>query len=536
MACNVRPEDTTSTTDGGGEAEARKRGGGGCCSKQIWSYRCRRSSTIRMMLAQAFVVLTSVSLVKAILLAILFDETTESSTQSWLRIPEIRAILPYLSYVVYPLTGSLLTGVQKRFDLVRRSLVVTWGATIGTSALLLLYETDHISVSSAVPVFVTAYLVLTLALAVFHSNLVPLGLEQLESASEQEVVTFLHAYLGLESFAYGIALLYPPLSLCDAADSSREAAVFYLSFACAALVTIATALTLLCQDHVTIEEPDASNPLKRIFQVAWYSKRVHYAVQTNTSGVPFTTKEVDDVKSFFHFLPHFLPLGLVMATNTATGSTSPHLLLANTTSCTTAAWAGIVPFVAIPAFVLLYHIHNLSCRGHKCMKLMQRVILGASVMLVCVFVDLVLALVQWEVTGWHLEQSTFLGLEVVVSVVGGVSVFLTASATVEFVCAQSSFPMKTVLVNLKYMADGLGTGVGVVLLATMFRLKGGVVWYLIAATVSAILAVVFSWWNAKNHRMRRRDEKRYEDIMAERVSIFSSLTRSSVTPEPSSVV
>lgn len=529
-------EESLITADLEGEPN-RKRDDGRFCSK-----RCGRSTTIKMMLAQAFVVLTSVSLVKAIVLSILFDvhDTVETSdsTQSWL--PEIRAVLPYLSYVAYPLTGSILTGVMKRYDLVRRSLGATWAATIGTSALLVLYEANYVNVPYTAPVFVTAYLALTAALAVFHSNLVPLGLEQLESAKPQEVVTFLHAYLGLESLAYGVALLYPPLALCDAAGS-RKAAALSLSFACAALVTTATAFALLCHDHVMIEEPNyASNPLRLIFRVAWYSKRVHscrYTISQNISGVPFSKKEVDDVKSFFRFLPLFLPLGLVMATYTATGSTYPYLLpLANTTACNAAPWVGSVPYLATPTFMLLYHAYNLFCSDHLCLKLVRRVIFGVAVMTACIIVALILALVKQFVLGQlRSEQPALFGLEVMVSAASGISVFLTASAVVEFVCAQSSVPMKTLLVNFKYMADGLGTIIGIVLLTTVFRL-GYVIWYLSASTILAVLGVGLSVWNAKRYRMRKRDEKRYEDLTAERVSIFSSVTSSSITPDPSSVV
>ena len=531
-------EDTETTGEDGGDTSTK----GGCC-KKICRYRCGLAGSVTMMVAQGFVVLLSVSLIKAIVLFILFDVGRVGYANA---LPETRAILPFLSYTLYPLSGSLLTGVLKRRNLVRHSLEATWAATVGTTALLVLYEAGYVSSSNGyvtTPVLVIAYLVLSLVLAVFHSNIVPLGLEQLESASSGKVVLFLHAYVGLEFFAYGVALLYPAVSsLCYTTNNgvrSVPAYYLYVSLGCAAMVSIVVALNFLCQDHMVIEEPNHPNPLKLIFNVAWYSKKVHSCHYTiNISGAPFTSKQVEDVKSFFRFLPIFFPLGLVMATYMVTGTTAPYLLpspysLSNSTTCV-AAWAGGVPYMVVPAFLLLYNAIVLLCG--RCLTIINRIVLGTVLLAFTVAGDIVLTAIQRYIVVAATQHTVLFAFEVTMSAVSGISVLLTSSAVLELVCAQSSFPVKAVLVNLKYAADGLGTSIGVVLLVATF-LPGRLVWpYLLASAVTAILAVGISLWNAKKYRNRRRDNKRHEDAMAERVSIFSSVSPSLIEDEPSSVV
>lgn len=530
-------EVTTSSSDD-------ERGEGG---KQTSSYRCGRRSSTKMILMQAFVVLVSATLVKATALLILYQESLPGTrASSWM--PQIRAILPYLSYVAYPLTGSLLTGALKRHDLVRHSLGATWGATVGTSALLVLRKAGYMTSTTpalSLGVFIVAYLILTFALAVYHSNALPLALEQLESAANGEVVFFVRLYFGLEFLAYGVAAFYLPASLCSDCAVDTNSVALYVSFASAAAMTVVMVLSLLCRDHVVLEEPNASNPLALVLKVCLYSRKVHSSLYTvgnnNVSGVPFTKKEVEDVRSLYHFLPLFLPLGFVMATYVVTGTTAPYLFRSPYVSfnATTTTWveasSSTVPYVAVPISMLAYHFCSLLCSQH--FKIIHRVVLGTLIMAACVAVDLVLAGLVWSKGEDNLHQPlTYFTLEVITSAVSGASVFLTASAVIEFVCAQSSFPVKALLINLKYMTEGLGVLIGIMLVLIFSELLVKF-WFVLASILPIALAVVSSLYNARGYRMRRRDDKRYEDLSAERVSIFSSYTPSSTTKdEPSSVV
>ena len=109
------------------------------------------------------------------------------------------------------------------------------------------------------------------------------------------------------------------------------------------------------------------------------------------------------------------------------------------------------------------------------------------------------------------------------------------SAVFEFICAQSPYSMRSILTSITYATEGLGSVVGVVVLAkphyTMaivaaqsFRIYI-IAYYSVNAALAAV-ALAVAILNSKRYKARRRLDKKYEDAYADRVSILSSLTSS----------
>ena len=318
-------------------------------------------------------------------------------------------IPPRLSYTLYPISISLLTNYFRRYSVIRCSLWVTCVAVFLTVIVLLI---DYVlSIPSAARIgfdnvrpttyitglLVLAFILLSVGLGGFHSNVIAFGYEQMESASAEELVTYIHLCLGLENLGLGIAFMYPAIN-ARLEDTYAAKLALYLSLMCAAMVTVVAALVLLCQNHVVIEEPNVPNPLKLIFKVAWYSKRVHssfnqltFPSQGNNSPVvmPFTAREVDDVKTFFRSLPIFIPLGLFMVVNVAATRIAPVAVLtaANKSDDVSPALLVVsygISYAIVPPFILVYHFVLARVFYSRYVTILNRMTIGVFLMMLSV--------------------------------------------------------------------------------------------------------------------------------------------------------
>ena len=316
-----------------------------------------------------------------------------------------------------------------------------------------------------------------------------------------------------------------------------------LSLGCVATVTIVVVVIILCRRHMVIEEPHTPNPLKLIFRVVWYSRKVHSSHQVTISAalngtsavMPFTAREVDDVKTFFRLLPVFVPLGLLMAAQVASTLTAPVFSNHNFSDGTIThdpllLVSYSIPFLVVPLSILLYRAvwANTFCSiTRHAPRILNRVCVGALLMAL----TMVAAVIAY---GLGFDSVEFY---MTVSGLNGLSVFLVVSAVFEFICAQSPYSMRSMMISIIYATEGLGNVAGTVLLvAILIPLSfgsssekpprtGSVVYYSISAALT-IVALAIAIFNAKRYRTRRRLDRKYEDAYADRVSILSSMTSS----------
>ena len=516
--------------------------------------RCRymrNNKTALLITAQALPVFLSVTLLKqAVLQRLLSTE-----------ILPFHPIPPYLTYALYPISTSLLTILFRRYSVIRGSLWVICVATFGTVAVLLV---DYISILPGVPAAYTyseskpvpstctyitvllalAYVLLSVGLGGFHSNIIAFGYEQMESAGAKELVTFIHLCLGLEYLGFGMAFAYAAITNNGQYVDDVIAVNLYVSLGCAAMVTIVMVLTLLCQDHMVIEEPNTPNPLKLIFKVAWYSKKVHsfHHTTTLTQGsqlavMPFTAREVDEVKMFFRFLPIFIPLGLLIVANVAATRTAPSVFFFNFTNPSDVVSPSLlvgsysVPYLIIPPFILMYNFVLTHVFYRRFVTILNRVTIGMILMALVLLTVVVTVAILYSTT----VHMRFIILYMALSGLSGISLFLVVSAVFEFICAQSPYSMRSMMISITYATEGLGSVVGIALLLAILDPHHAatrqswhyrpIVYYSVSAAM-AVVGVMIAIFNAKRHKARRRLDKKYEDAYADRVSILSSLMSS----------
>ena len=154
----------------------------------------------------------------------------------------------------------------------------------------------------------------------FLVSIVQFGLDQLHDASTTEIKSFIIWYVWTINFA-GILMKF--IFACITELHS----IFRLLFVCANL-SLAMAFLFTC-NHCLIKEPIQQNSLKLVYKVIRYAIRNKYPRQRSAFtycedelpsridfgkskyGGPFTTEQVEDVKTFFRFIPIAIVAGVL---------------------------------------------------------------------------------------------------------------------------------------------------------------------------------------------------------------------------------
>ncbi len=246
--------------------------------------------------------------------------------------PQIAAVtgilIQYLCLVLlYPFTGWLADVYFGRYKVIRTSLWLIWAGMVATAASLCLrYVTGDSYATISYVVFVIALIVVECGLAGFKNNIVVYGADQQVESSSQELGAYAHWFTFTFMIAYGI--VYFPYSCIF---ESRQDAVLALTLVFTVSTSVALCLDFCFKDWLVIE-PGKVNPIKIIYQVVNYARknkhprlrsaftydidkipsRIDLAKQQY--GGPFTSEQVEDVKTFLRILGVLLPTGSLAIT------------------------------------------------------------------------------------------------------------------------------------------------------------------------------------------------------------------------------
>ena len=216
--------------------------------------------------------------------------------------------------------GWLADVYFERYKVLRWSIIIMW-----ISSLLL----TTTFVIEKIVTFTNYYQLVFLAslgigYGMFQANIIQFGIDQLTDASADEIVSFINWY----AWSYiSSAVVINFASKCSSPQYSFIAPLML----CVALSVVASSL-FLC-NKVLIKEPVTQNPFKLIYKVLKYALTHKYARQRSAFtycedelpsrldfgkskyGGPFTTEQVQDVKTFFG------ALGLVLIVSSIFGMT-----------------------------------------------------------------------------------------------------------------------------------------------------------------------------------------------------------------------
>ena len=229
-----------------------------------------------------------------------------------------------------PIAGWLADVYLGRYKVIRWSIGIMWIASVllvASSILSQLVE-SYYSINNKY-ITVMLLLIMSVGFGGYQANIVLFGIDQLQDASTDEITSFISWYL-CTYFSGGIIIFFVVFCLGGAYGGLLEE---FLICICLTIVVILT----LAFDNIFLKEPITHNPFQLIYKVIKYAiKNKHPRCRSaftycedklpsridfgkSKYGGPFTTEEVENVKTF-------LRLVIVIIVGSTVGSAASQLL------------------------------------------------------------------------------------------------------------------------------------------------------------------------------------------------------------------
>ena len=294
-----------------------------CCRNKP-RIRWIRSKGAILVLLWNCLVLGSYGLLGLVFAEILKLSSVLSDREIYLVLTLVEALSEML---LYPLAGWIADVYFGRYRVIKASLWLMWsGAILLSSSLCInnLLPPTHgwIKVALTTVPYLVAVLVMEAGRAGFYANVIPFGIDQLLDGSGDQLSGFITWYVFTTSIKW--SFLAFPFS-CLPMDSPSYNVLLQLLFQ-AVLLSAALILDSFCRGWF-IMEPHTSNPFKLVATVlryAWKNKqpqfRSAFTYQDHAKpsriecakgifGGPFTTEQVEDVKTFLKIVFTLVPVG-----------------------------------------------------------------------------------------------------------------------------------------------------------------------------------------------------------------------------------
>ena len=435
------------------------------------------------------------------------------------------AILPLVPFLAFaPLAGWLADSKFGNFKAFKFGAVLLLLSVLISSMCTILITNINswasVLSSAVVPIAYTLWLV---GLAACLVTALQLGLDQMPDASTMNKISFINWFYF--SFSLGLWIydsLWVVLKECIISDLEQTIPQV-LSLLPVLSMSIVCCTIFLLAPKWLIVEPKSSQALKTIYQVLKFASK-HKAPLNRSSltyweedipsrldlgksrfGGPFTTEQVEDVKTFFKIIAIHLPWfifilpfqrDLLFRAQTVAG-------LDNCQSTVLYCFT-YSPFWCSMLAILLgeFVVHPLV--KMKLPSILRRI--G----IVCFVAFLVNAgyLLLYAINYAHHLQLLPWTLIIFSIYFGSFDLQFKRILTVQFVCAQSPYNMRGLLTGYSVFLQLVSTGVGVVIIkqvSTLSAYKDIIEWSLVAGLnlVGFILHCVLAHW----YKRRVRDEE-----------------------------
>ena len=220
--------------------------------------------------------------------------------------------------LIVPIAGWLADVRIGRFKVIYGSVWIMWSTSVLlTLSAVLAKFIDGYDIANE-KIMTVLLVILAIGLGAYLTSIVQFGLDQLSDASTLELKSFIIWYIC--TFLTGSTLMFF-LASC----ASEQYRIFLIVLLCFCL-SLALVLLLLCHQWLT-KEPVTRNPLKLIYKVIKYAINTKRPQQRSAFtycedelpsridfgkmkyGGPFTTEQVEDVKTVMRITPFLLIVG-----------------------------------------------------------------------------------------------------------------------------------------------------------------------------------------------------------------------------------
>ena len=494
-----------------------------------------------------------------------------------------------LILMLYPLSGYVADVRFGRYKTVTFSFVLLWVAMLFISGAVIMgikvnfHKFGELAVPSGLLIGISL-LLMVMSLACYQANIIQLGLDQLLEAPSEKLGLFIHWLMWSYTLGSFITLmLFVPLPCYVNVRSVMKKLTYIL--ACTPLIfffILTLLLAFTCYNHNWFySEPGQNNPYKTVYRVLNFARKNKYPLRRSAFtycddfrpsridfakeryGGPFTTPQVEDVKTLLRIVTVLLALGplfileipgSVMVFPLFALHTSKVFQFRSDSSCSSLAEWGLIQSSALGyifsvLFLPVYMWVVYSLLQKRIPKILNRltyaVVISMAGVLCLLITDLVGHFYYHHQP--HLENSTngtclftsplqysvdkkptilsmHWGVNIPSCVLMSLGSLLVRATTFEFISAQSPHSMKGLLVGIFFAIKGLFQFIGVV---TIFPFAIPRIWdhinavtncgfgYYLFTIVVALIGLVVFLVVVRRYKYRQRDERPYDPRFAE---------------------
>ena len=483
-----------------------------------------------------------------------------------------------LCFLLYPLMGIIAEVYCTRYKMILLGTYIQLvGAIIMIGTSFLIFFRPEVDFSITYTMVVVPYALIQLGLAMVESNAIQFGSDQLLNCSSNELSSFIYWYFWAIFFGHGLIsclLLILPAFL----GFGESSGIIFMFISILQVISNTVVIVIAHTQLFKLEiEPIGSNPVKLIKEVLVYVYRhpspVNRSAFTYNNdqvsridycktrfGGPFTTEQVEDVKTFFRILLVFVGLIGFRFTDETGGIATQIAILSsyrNTTTISYEPWfnfltadifgiSALMILISIPIYQLIFK--KVSSKWQPSM--LKRMFIGlvcvliAEIAVVAIHAVITVAAQELECSSLcslqtcsidYAENSTvysglieygynFLLIPQILNGLGFVFVFL---AIMEFVLAQGPRRMQGLLIGLWYSL--LSINLSIIAIETFNSVSCRP--YVLGIKLSVMIVGVFLYTTiAVKYKRRSRNEladinvnTRIEDYVERQLEVESYL-------------
>ena len=468
----------------------------------------------------------------------------------------------------FPLAGFLADVQFGRYKMIIVSLGVVWISSVFSFLATILYS----SVKEPTVLYVFAVLavpLLLVGLAGFYSNIVQFGTDQLQTASSEQLSLFIHWLVWVHYLGGSIAQI-----LISTGCIPLETGAYVLQPLTLVFVTVVLVTSFFVR-HWLYRERTVHNPYKMVYKVLKFAWRHKYPIHRSALtywedklpsridfgkekyGGPFTTEQVEDVKTLWRVTTILLSIGptftVAVASEQSLAIFGSHLMngltfnfgVNNTDNITVVKncnpkivlfdsgfLSTIIVILSLPLYIVFVRpVLNRS----KLSGTLKRLGVAAVSYLISILCNLLIDAIGHGVTHPNapcmfvaLQSSPKLQINSAVLLLpntfNAFGYILLNIAAFEFVCAQSPHAMKGLMIGIFFAVEGLFQLIGVIItLPFSFDLWNSLhptnpscgVGYYLTNVLIALAGMVIYCITAKKYKYRQRDEPSVDQQLVE---------------------
>ena len=485
--------------------------------------------------------------------------------------------------ITYPLWGYVADFCCGRFKVVMTCIcLLTVVFVLLCSTALLLIGKDIGGADKLGSIFksdivisilgITCFIIFLVGISGYKANFIQLGLDQLHEAQSEYLGLFAHYAILVSSIGVLASTVVVDTSLFYTKNIKLKDIVIDT-----VLFTLATgALVLLlitcCKRRWFYVELPQKNPYKTVYKVLQFARRYKYPLQRSAFtycddylpsridfakeryGGPFSTEEVENVKTLFRIIAILISLGPVFALQVPASryifplfSYHTHLLKGPNTHWIRLVENGLLMSLAENILLLFYIWYTFSYLRKRIPKMLVRLMAGIIFSLLGVISMLITDAVGHSVVSKNIstnatvqcifQVTTFnytidhqpLNMHWYVlippSVFLGIGPLVVIATTIEFISAQSPHSMKSLLIGVFFAIQGFSKLIGYLLTlpfsaSNYWKDKSGIscgsVYLLIISIVGLVGLISFSV-AAMRYKYRKRDDENFRQRDVEEV-------------------